>query len=152
MLLSTGDFTPLSTLVFALTRQCCFASEREHCVHSFFLFLVFTHLLLSRMGVKVKRKANLVKFWASCHIQPRSMDYCLCPPPPTRLYFACIYLRGTGSVDSAITGFRPQSCSGTVRAGFTNSHLLRDTGCVSDSHLLLVANLFYAILLCNILP
>ena len=118
----------------------------------FFLFLVFTHLLLSRMGVKVKRKANLVKFWASCHIQPRSMDYCLCPPPPTRLYFACIYLRGTGSVDSAITGFRPQSCSGTVRAGFTNSHLLRDTGCVSDSHLLLVANLFYAILLCNILP
>ena len=101
----------------------------------FFLFLVFTHLLLSRMGVKVKRKANLVKFWASCHIQPRSMDYCLCPPPPTRLYFACIYLRGTGSVDSAITGFRPQSCSGTVRAGFTNSHLLRDTGCVSDSHL-----------------
>ena len=100
----------------------------------FFLFLVFTHLLLSRMGVKVKRKANLVKFWASCHIQPRSMDYCLCPP--TRLYFACIYLRGTGSVDSAITGFRPQSCSGTVRAGFTNSHLLRDTGCVSDSHLL----------------
>ena len=122
------------------------------CPFLFFLFLVFTHLLLSRMGVKVKRKANLVKFWASCHIQPRSMDYCLCPLPPTRLYFACIYLRGTGSVDSAITGFRPQSCSGTVRAGFTNSHLLRDTGCVSDSHLLQIFSMqyYYAIFSLNI--
>ena len=98
-----------------------FASEREHCVHSFFPFLSF--YTFQEWELKVKRKANLVKFWASCHIQlqPRSMDYCLCPP--TRLYFACIYLRGTGSVDSAIAGFDLQSCSCAVRAGFTNSHL-----------------------------
>ena len=120
-----------------------FASEREHCVHSFFPFLSF--YTFQEWELKVKRKANLVKFWASCHIQPRSMDHCLCPP--TRLYFACIYLRGTGSVDSAITGFRPWSCTPPwTHQGWIIQHLsvrIKDTGRVSDSHLLQIFSMQY---------
>ena len=42
--------------------------QRENIVSiPFFLFLVF-HIYCFQEGVKVKRKANLVKFWASCHI------------------------------------------------------------------------------------
>ena len=71
MLLSTGDFIPLSTLVFALTRQCCFASEREHCDHS--LFLSF----YTRVGVKVKKKSKPCEILGLKPYITSSKNHCL---------------------------------------------------------------------------
>ena len=71
--------------------------RREHCAHSLFHSPVFTHLLFSKVGVKVKKKSK------PCEI--------LGLKPVT------------GSVDGDHHWFWPQPCSYPFRVGLSNTGL-----------------------------